>query len=115
MVDDSISLSRREGDWLGFRKTKHRLVVLLLLWVPFGVIDGGLLPLLFHSYMPSYIVALAYMIWTGITWLQYGFYPCPSCGRALRGAQIYRRTCPTCRTEINPRLTGGVPSLGNAK
>jgi hypothetical protein len=115
VVDDSISLSRREGDWLGFRKTKHRLVVLLLLWVPFGVIDGGLLPLLFHSYMPSYIVALAYMIWTGITWLQYGFYPCPSCGRALRGAQIYRRTCPTCRTEINPRLTGGGPSLGNAK
>ena len=105
-MGDKDLLSGLELDWKGYRKIKHRLIVLLAGWIPFGIVDGGLLPLILHSYTASYVIALVYMIWTAVTWLQYGFYPCPSCGRTLRGAQLYRRTCPKCRVRINPPADG---------
>ena len=89
------------SEWNHYRQVKLRLIVLLLGWIPFGVLIGGPLPVVLHDYRPTYVLAIVYMLVIGWTWLQYGFYPCPGCGSALRGQQFYRKTCPTCSTVIN--------------
>lgn len=89
------------SDWKDYRRIKLRLIVLLMGWVPFGVIIGALLPKVLHTYTPTYVLAIAYTLAIGYTWLQYGFYPCPKCGLTLRGRQLYCSTCPKCGNPIN--------------
>jgi hypothetical protein len=89
------------SEWKEYRRIKRRLIVLLVGWIPFGVIIGAVLPVVLHTYTPSYILAIVYMLTIGYTWLQYGFYTCPRCGLILRGRQFYRANCPQCDTPIN--------------
>jgi hypothetical protein len=88
-------------DWQGYRKVKLRLIVLLAGWIPFGIFIGALLPIVLHTYTPSYVLGIAYMLFVGFTWLEYGFYPCPECGTSYHGRQLYRKTCPKCGILIN--------------
>jgi hypothetical protein len=88
-------------DWQGYRKAKLRLIVLLVGWIPFGIFVGALLPIILHTYTASYVLAVAYMLLVGWSWLEYGFYPCPECGISYRGPQLYRKTCPKCGAIIN--------------
>ncbi len=88
-------------DWSEYRRVKRRLIVLLIGWVPVLLVVGGLLPIILHIYVPSYLIAVAYMLLTGFAWLQYVFSSCPNCGVTLRGRQLYRRTCPQCGVVIN--------------
>jgi len=87
--------------WSEYRHIKLKLLILLFGWIPFGIILGAMLPLLFHSYVPSYALAVSYIVLLAYTALRYALYPCPNCGLSLRGRQFYRRTCPRCGTPIN--------------
>jgi hypothetical protein len=87
--------------WSEYRRIKHRLVILLFGWLPFGLILGAGLPVMFGTFTPSYVLATAYVIYTAFTFLQYGLYPCPNCGTTYRCRQLYRRTCPHCGVEID--------------
>jgi uncharacterized membrane protein YfcA len=87
--------------WTAYRRVKKRLLILLAGWLPFGFLVGWPLPYLLHSYMPTYVLALAYALFLLYSWLTYAFFSCPNCGNALRGRQLYRKTCPNCGTKIN--------------
>jgi hypothetical protein len=87
--------------WQDYRKVKLRLIVLLVDWIPFGILMGALVPVILHSYTPSYVGAVIYMLVIGFNWLRCGFYPCPVCGTSYRGSQLYRKTCAKCGTPIN--------------
>jgi hypothetical protein len=89
------------GTWQDYRKVKLRLIVLLIGWIPFGILMGALVPVVLHSYAPSYVAAVVYVLFIGFSWLQYGLYPCPICGSSYRGRQLYREACPKCGTPIN--------------
>jgi hypothetical protein len=87
--------------WADYRNLKLRLLVLLVGWVPFGVLCGAAIPVIFGTYVPSYALALAYMLFAAYTWLMYVAYPCPKCGKSLRGRQLFWKTCKHCGLEIN--------------
>ena len=88
-------------DWSDYRKVKHRLVALLAMWIPFGMLIGILLPIASHIFTITYVSAIIYALYGGFTWLQYSLFPCPKCGNSYRGKQLWRRTCPNCGIEIN--------------
>ena len=92
------------SEWHDYRVTKTRLIVLLIGWLPFGALLGISSPAIFGSYKPAYFLALCYVIFAAYSWLMYGFYPCPICGNALRGRQLYSSTCRNCGAPINPKL-----------
>jgi hypothetical protein len=87
--------------WKEYRRIKLRLLILLFGWMPFGLLIGAALPVIFGSYEPTYVMAVVYVILMAYTALQYGLYPCPNCGTTYRGRQLYRRTCPQCGIPIN--------------
>ena len=87
--------------WNEYRHIKLMLLILTFGWIPFGIILGGVLPLLFRSYVPSYVLAVTYMIIFAYIALRFGLYPCPNCGASYLGRQLYRRTCPKCGVAIN--------------
>src|SRR5579872_3346618 len=87
--------------WSEYRRIKHRLLILLLGWISFGMLLGTGLPVIFGTFVPSYVLAVAYTIFMAYTFLRYGLYPCPNCRRAYRGAQLYRQTCLRCGVPIN--------------
>jgi len=91
------------NEWHGYRVIKTRLIVLLIGWIPFGTLLGIGSPVIFGSYKPAYFFALAYVLFMAYTWLMYGLYPCPTCGNALRGRQLYSSTCRNCGAPINPK------------
>src|SRR5262245_54722302 len=91
----------QNADWTDYRRTKHRLIILLIGWAPFGFLIGGFLPIIFNTYTPTYILAVIYMLLVGYYWLKYVFYPCPNCGLTYRGRQLHRGTCPRCGILIN--------------
>lgn len=98
--------------WKEYRRIKHRLLILIFGWIPFGVLCIAALPGIFGTYVPSYALALAYMVLLGYTLLQYQSYPCPNCGHSFRGRQLYRQTCPKCSEPINQ--SSAIPN-GEAK
>jgi hypothetical protein len=87
--------------WNEYRRIKLRLLVLLIGWVPFGVLCGAGLPFIFGTYVPSYALAAAYMLFTAYSFLKYELYPCPNCGSSLRGRQLFQKVCSNCCVEIN--------------
>jgi hypothetical protein len=97
---EGIEIAKRTGVYKG-RKRTLTLIILLLCWIPFGAVIGILLPSIFHTFTITYMLAVAYTLYTGYVWLQYGFYSCPNCGLNYRGRQLWRRTCPKCSIEIN--------------
>ena len=87
--------------WGEYRRIKHRLLILIAGWIPFGVLCVVAIPGIFGTYVPCYALAITYMVLMAYTLLQYQLYPCPNCGATFRGCQIYRRTCPKCGIPIN--------------
>jgi hypothetical protein len=87
--------------WVNYRHLKLRFLVLLIGWVPFGVLCGVAIPAIFGSYVPCYALALAYALFMAYTWLMYLGYPCPNCGRSLAGRQLFWKKCKSCGLEIN--------------
>jgi hypothetical protein len=98
--------------WNDYRRIKHRLLILIFGWMPFGLLCVAALPIIFGTYVPSYALAIAYMVLMAYTLLQYQLYPCPNCGHSFRGRQLYRRTCSHCSIPINQSI---VISDGEAK
>lgn len=87
--------------WSEYRRIKLRLLVLLLGWIPFGVLLGAGLPKIFHSYTPSYVLAAVYVVLMAYTFLQFGLYPCPNCGMSFKCWQLFGQSCPNCGLAIN--------------
>jgi ribosomal protein L37AE/L43A len=87
--------------WSEYRRIKHRLLILIFGWIPFGILSMVAVPGIFGTYVPCYALAIAYMVLWAYTLLQYQLYPCPNCGHSFRGRQIYLRTCPHCGIPIN--------------
>lgn len=88
-------------DWTEYRRTKRRLIYLIIGWVPFGILLGEAVPAIFGTYTPSYVLAMIYVLILAFTALQYGLSACPNCGVSYRGRQFYRSTCPKCGVPIN--------------
>jgi hypothetical protein len=105
VLDVNDARSQPNCEWREYRKVKQRIIVLLAGWMPFGLLIGGLLPVILRTYTPTYVLATGYMLWVCFAWLQYASYPCPNCGKSLRCAQLYRKTCPKCGTAINPTVS----------
>jgi hypothetical protein len=93
--------------WSEYRRIKRRLLILLLGWFPFVILVGMGLGRILGTFVPSYVLTAAYMVFLAFTYLQWGLYACPNCGTSYRGRQMYRRTCPQCGLAINvaPPLT----------
>ena len=91
--------------WGEYRRIKLRLIVMVLGWMPFGMLLMSTVPKIFSTYVPCYVLALAYVVVMAYTMLMYMGYPCPNCGTSFRGRQLYRRICPQCSTPIN--VSGG--------
>jgi predicted RNA-binding Zn-ribbon protein involved in translation (DUF1610 family) len=87
--------------WKEYRRIKHRLLILLFGWVPFGMLLGIGLPRIFGTFVPSYVLAFAYVIVLAYTFLQYGLYPCPNCGSRYMNRQLFHSTCGQCGIQIN--------------
>ena len=87
--------------WAEYRRLKLRFQVLLIGWLPFGVLCGAAIPAIIGTYIPSYALALAYGLFLLYTWFMYLGYPCPNCGKSLRGRQLFWKTCKHCGLEIN--------------
>jgi predicted RNA-binding Zn-ribbon protein involved in translation (DUF1610 family) len=87
--------------WGKYRGIKLRLLVLLVGWIPFGLILGAALPAMFGSYVPSYALGVVYLLSLAYTFLQYALYPCPNCGASYRAKQLYQQKCPRCGVPIN--------------
>ena len=87
--------------WADYRHLKLRFLVLLIGWLPFGVVCGAAIPAIFGTYVPSYALALAYALFLLYTWLMYLCYPCPNCGKSLWGRQLFSKACKHCGLEIN--------------
>lgn len=96
---DAEYLSR----WKEYRRLKETLLVLILGWIPFGLLIGYVLPKLSGAYVATYIAAAMYGIALMISWLRYALYSCPNCGASLRGSQFYRKQCRECGEIINRR------------
>jgi len=90
--------------WADYRHLRLRLVVLLIGWVPFGVLCGAAIPVIVGMHVPSYALALAYLLFLAYTWLMYAFYPCPNCGKSLRGRQLFWKACKQCGLEIDTSI-----------
>jgi hypothetical protein len=94
---DAEYLSR----WKEYRRLRMTLLALICGWVPFGLLIGYVLPLLFGTYIATYVAAAMYGVALMVSWLRYAFYSCPSCGTSLRGSQFYREKCRECGELIN--------------
>jgi hypothetical protein len=92
-----------QSEWHDYRVAKTRLIILLLGWMPFGALMGIGSPVIFGSYTPAYVLAIAYTLFIGYSWLMYAFYPCPNCGNALRGRQLFHSVCKNCDVPINQK------------
>ena len=86
--------------WRGYRRIKLRLIILVLGWMPFGIL---LLEIssLNRRLEPITFLMIAYLVYMFVTMLQYLSYRCPNCDVSLFGRQLYRRTCPGCGILIN--------------
>ncbi len=87
--------------WTEYRRIKHRLLILIFGWMPFGLLCIVALPVIFGTQMPGTALVIAYMVFLAYTLLQFQLYPCPNCGHSFRGRQLYRRNCPKCGIPIN--------------
>jgi hypothetical protein len=78
--------------WKEYRRRRNLWIAIFLGYVPIGVAFGAMTQRVYHSSVPSLVVAI---VWVGLllaTLVRAAFWPCPRCGRAYSLAS----TCHHC-------------------
>lgn len=81
----------------GYVRTKWMLFVLIVGWFPFGMLIQWVIPLVFQSYIPGFILMGAYALLGFIILFKALLHQCPGCGRLMGVVGLFSKTCRWCR------------------
>jgi hypothetical protein len=91
-------------DWNVYRHLIRRFVSIWLFYIPVVGSVAWVCQRFFHTFVPAFVVALAWMLWFALAAAEIGQFSCPRCGAYFAGGPgiwcvkwwVFARRCSHC-------------------
>ena len=94
-----------------YRRRKWALVLLVAGWFPFGMTVGSVVPKLFHSYTPCFILMALYALALLITLVRALLSQCPNCSTFMGMGGLFLSRCHKCKLRPHNVADGAMSEI----